>query len=730
ITLMPHQQDAMWLVRQSMARWGGALLADPVGTGKTWVALAVAREYADVVVVAPAALRARWADALTIAGRAGTFRSFESLPRAPVDRDPRGALLIVDEAHHARNPATRRFDALARLAWGRPVLLLTATPVHNRARDLHTLCSLFLGQAAVHLPADMLARLVCRRLAVGPAGLPDMDPPRWLPLDDDAEMLALLRDLPPPLPPSDGGPAGALGSIALLRQWASSESALLAALERRLTIGVAMESRLAQGGTLSRSELRRWIVETGTVQLGLPLADDRLAPDLSTSIEHVRAHLDGLRAAREHLRRRGSLDRQRTDLLRAVIDDAAPTRCVCFSHSIDTARAMYRALSPTCRTALLAGPETRIASGAVTRDEVVRQFTPGTREASRAMKIDVLVATDVMSEGVDLHDAGVLVHLDLPWTMARLQQRMGRLRRLGSTHRRLQHVAFEPPGGAGRLLRLLDRLARKAGIASRFVGDDPLALALPRQRATQARSPADDASRLRDVLGPWRAPWLDLPGATRADVTTFAAITGNVDESACLALVDLGDGPQLLLRTAGGVTSDAHRIARFVTGVDLERPEIEPGAGQRRAMQLNVRAIAAWCDRHAEQLELLGASHGDTQRRVLRRLAGLRAGGARHTLRALASRLARTSDVVLRSTGAGVERWLDTWIHAHSETRIDASCLDALHDMLAPRARPSRAPTTVRVLAALLLVPSVRPAPRPDSRRERARPTLSDTAHA
>src|SRR5207237_6422883 len=53
-------------------------------------------------------------------------------------------LFVVDEAHRFRNPGTNRYRALARLVVGAKVLLVTATPVHNRVGDLCHLLRLFL----------------------------------------------------------------------------------------------------------------------------------------------------------------------------------------------------------------------------------------------------------------------------------------------------------------------------------------------------------------------------------------------------------------------------------------------------------------------------------------------------------------------------------------------------------------------------------------------------------
>src|SRR3989442_2965875 len=65
-------------------------------------------------------------------------------------------LVLVDEAHRFRNPDTRRYRALARLAVGAAVLLVTATPVHNRIADLFHLFRLFLRDhdlAALGVPS-------------------------------------------------------------------------------------------------------------------------------------------------------------------------------------------------------------------------------------------------------------------------------------------------------------------------------------------------------------------------------------------------------------------------------------------------------------------------------------------------------------------------------------------------------------------------------------------------
>jgi hypothetical protein len=176
VELRPHQRDAVGRLRTLLEEVGGALLADGVGIGKTYVALALAREARRPLIVAPAALRGMWEAAMRRTGVCAGWISHESLSRcdirvdagAPTDGVTPPAqmphdLVIVDEAHHARNPRTRRYAALAARTRGARVLLLSATPIHNDRRDLVVLLALFLGARAVAWDDGRLARCIVRR---------------------------------------------------------------------------------------------------------------------------------------------------------------------------------------------------------------------------------------------------------------------------------------------------------------------------------------------------------------------------------------------------------------------------------------------------------------------------------------------------------------------------------------------------------------------------------------
>src|SRR5438093_348563 len=101
-----------------------------------------------------------------------------------------------------------------------------------------------LGDAAARRTDEELARHVVRRSSGEIAHFPALDGPHWIrpPMDDD--VLDALRAMPSPLPASDEGSAGELVVYSLLRQWASSRAALVAALRRRIARATAMRASL------------------------------------------------------------------------------------------------------------------------------------------------------------------------------------------------------------------------------------------------------------------------------------------------------------------------------------------------------------------------------------------------------------------------------------------------------------------------------------------------------
>ena len=525
IVLQQHQIDGVRRLGEMFSRHHGALLADEVGLGKTYTALAATRGFQRVLIVAPAALRAMWHEACAQCEVAADFVSAESLSRCAEPEESAADLVVVDEAHWFRNPATRRYAQLARRCRRATVLLLSATPLHNRASDLAALCGLFMGGRAARLTPHDLAQLTLRRGRDHVAIHEGRPPPRvsdtkWWRVPVDPRVTTALVALEPPVPLRDGALAMGLLRLTLLRRFSSSAAALRATLRGMLARAFALLEAARAGRYPNASELRAWLVAEDTIQLAFPglVAAGNANPNEPLSIEQIERHMASIRTALAALDLARDRDRDRATALRQLMQQFPRSRIVAFSQYDASVRALARALRREHGIAVLSAKGGRIASGRISRDEVLRQFDAGkigTDAVHRAMQIRLLLTTDMLSEGVNLHNADILVHLDLPWTPARLEQRVGRLSRLGSPHEAIHVFGFAPPAVLERMQRTVTRLRIKWMAARLRFGVSPLlardALFALRRRGMSRTTAAHaiDHERLLLVL----ADWL---GATRA----------------------------------------------------------------------------------------------------------------------------------------------------------------------------------------------------------------------
>src|SRR5216117_4458138 len=108
--LAPHQVAAAERLAAILRRYGGALLADAVGLGKSYVALAVALALGEpFALVVPAVLVSQWRGLLERYETVAPIITHESLSMSRCPLPPSAApcrLFVVDEAHRFRNPDT------------------------------------------------------------------------------------------------------------------------------------------------------------------------------------------------------------------------------------------------------------------------------------------------------------------------------------------------------------------------------------------------------------------------------------------------------------------------------------------------------------------------------------------------------------------------------------------------------------------------------------------------
>ncbi|HID11274.1 MAG TPA: hypothetical protein EYP17_08250, partial [Candidatus Latescibacteria bacterium] len=150
IALADFQHDGYLAAKEILENYGGVLIADSVGLGKTFLALRLLDDYAyrerqTALIVCPAAVADTvWRPWLQRFGIPHQIVSMERVSRRDFPTEEyarRFRTIVVDESHNFRNPDTNRWPNLFKLiTQGEPdkrVILLTATPVNNTIFDLY-----------------------------------------------------------------------------------------------------------------------------------------------------------------------------------------------------------------------------------------------------------------------------------------------------------------------------------------------------------------------------------------------------------------------------------------------------------------------------------------------------------------------------------------------------------------------------------------------------------------
>lgn len=446
------------------------LLADDVGLGKTISAGLVASELiarnrvAKILIVAPKLLGPQWKDELEakfdIPGEVVTGSKLTSAEpdevgavittyhsaRAHLDKipDDRFDMLVLDEAHKLRNlygvdptpQVAKVFHRTLQQRRFRYVLMLTATPIQNRLWDLYSLVDLLTvarghenpfgseGMFARRFIADSRetarilkpdAREDFRKIVYGymsrvRRGDAHLDfPERKIQLHKVApspDELALINAIAKPIQKLNR-----LAQISILQALTSSPHALMAQLQ-----------------TMARN---------GTVPVELAATVQAIVTPMRTS-----AKLEGLRQ------------------LVGTLQQKNPTgwRMVVFTGRRETQTTIQAFLEELgLKVGIING-----SSGQRNQDTIAR-FRANPPE------IRAIVSTEAGSEGVNLQIANVLINFDLPWNPMIVEQRIGRVQRLGSEHK---NVVIYNVMLAGTFEEyIVGRLMTKLQMATDAIGD-------------------------------------------------------------------------------------------------------------------------------------------------------------------------------------------------------------------------------------------------------------------
>jgi len=564
VNLAQFQEDAIARIWTRMKKYGGCIVADSVGLGKTWIAKKILEqigyyERKNILVICPAQLREMWRFELKKIDIKENILSQEELAsdlylekakRALGGRLDNVELIVVDESHNFRNPLSNRWENFFSLvndniskSGRRPyILFLTATPINNTPWDLYWQIMLLVlmnrsafikenipdlfkffkeAEEEPSMLNDLLNEISIRRTRdYIVENYPDAFIIRELPNGEkeeqkitfpkrklenvnyklDSAYKGMYREISDvitekltmayykileyrkePLKTEEErltlGRMVAIGGIfrtILLKRLESSVDAFRKSVSNHIRFLEKLKKYLKEGKLLTKESYLKYLLkaddELDDSDIVEVLSDfkideyraDDLFKDIDTDIKLLNEILEKVK------RIRPEDDSKLSVLKEKLLDLSQSGQIVLFTYYADTLEYIYKQITNDKRFSKLR-IEAISSSGDTSktpheREMIIRRFFD--------KEIDILLSTDVLSEGQNLQTAKYLINYDLHWNPTRMIQRAGRIDRIGSPYKEIYVYNFFPEDELEELLKLVEILQNKIISIDKAVGLD------------------------------------------------------------------------------------------------------------------------------------------------------------------------------------------------------------------------------------------------------------------
>ena len=142
-------------------------------------------------------------------------------------------------------------------------------------------------------------------------------------------------------------------------------------------------------------------------------------------------------------------------------------KLVIFSEAIDTTTDLARAVEAKGYKPLLVTADTRDKL-----EQIIAENFDANYDGEMRDDYNVIITTEVLAEGVNLHRANVILNYDTPWNATRLMQRIGRVNRIGSREKCVYVYNFMPSDEGDAEIQLVRKAHTKIQSFHRLFGED------------------------------------------------------------------------------------------------------------------------------------------------------------------------------------------------------------------------------------------------------------------
>jgi superfamily II DNA/RNA helicase/HKD family nuclease len=589
--LYDFQKWAVLRAIQIASKYGGVMVSDVVGMGKTYVGLALLEHFyhknysrgirGKILVICPPKLSNMWERMITKYSLHADILSLGMVSKSDyypelLEKHGNTSTVLIDESHHFRNRGTNRYENVSKfLPLVNEVMLLTATPYAKGPENIYNQVKLFHIEDITKIPitppnlreftkkvekeeaslSELLQYIMVRRTRydiINQYGGVDQEGREYLDLGEERiylpkrvlktqsysiedvygygfydEIVRMLMELNYAryalgskryLKPqyrkerkyqdlsTMGRNLRGLMKALLLKRLESSIFAFRESLrkllnsykkfyellveQKILAIGERIDELLREEEDLERildeiearrkeEKLEKYDLEAFYI--------DVLKKDLredTSRIQHLYSIIDGIC---EEIGEDYSKDDKLEELVHLLdslysgtneILDGPAEKVIIFSQFIDTIRHLEKGIRWMKEKGYLdKNIKVEIATSETKNiDKVIERFAPKSNQAvgkyPKEQQIDLLIATDLMGEGLNLQDSNIVINYDIHWNPLKLIQRIGRVDRLGTEYEKVYVFNFLPETTLEKNLKIVDKVGRRVQEINKVLGMD------------------------------------------------------------------------------------------------------------------------------------------------------------------------------------------------------------------------------------------------------------------
>ncbi len=160
-------------------------------------------------------------------------------------------------------------------------------------------------------------------------------------------------------------------------------------------------------------------------------------------------------------------------LISKINSEQPHSKILIFSQYIPTVEYIYKSLKE--RTGKIKKEIEYLTGNIKNKNAIIKKFAPVSNNyniKNHEKEIDILISTDLLSEGQNLQDANVVINYDIHWNPVRIIQRVGRIDRLTTEHSRIHIYNFLPETELDKRLGLKNLVSKRIDEIHQIIGLD------------------------------------------------------------------------------------------------------------------------------------------------------------------------------------------------------------------------------------------------------------------